>query len=59
VDNYAHALCSTINAIGDSDPFARRDLELLLVGLSTFSPETFKDKVDLSFMDFHQFGPGQ
>jgi hypothetical protein len=59
VDNYAHALRSTINAIGDSDPFARRDLELLLVGLSTFSPETFRDKVDLSFMDFDQFGPGQ
>jgi hypothetical protein len=57
VEDYAYALHATIDAIGDNDPFARRDLELLLAGLSTFSPDAFRDKVDLSFMDFHQFGP--
>jgi hypothetical protein len=59
VAEYAHALRTTIDAIGDSDPFTRRDLELLLARLSTVSPDAFRDRLDLRFMDFRLFGSDQ
>ncbi len=58
-EGYAHAVRATLDAIGGRDPLMRHDLEVLLATLSAFSPETFRDKVDLSFMDFHQFGTAQ
>lgn len=57
VDDYAHCVRATLAATNAGDEEIRQDLEALLARLSTFSPDGLGDKVDLSFMDFHQFGP--
>jgi hypothetical protein len=53
---YLHAVSATLDAIDGSEPLLVHDLAVLLGRLSVFSPNAYRDKVDLSFMNFRQFG---
>jgi hypothetical protein len=55
-EGYLHAVSATLDAIGASEPLVMQDLAILLGRLATFSPGAYRNKADLSFMDFNQFG---